>query len=246
MQPSTRRGFLSEVGRGMIAAAIGCRLAAELDLAPALADDDSPERLRFGSLEPLVELMQETDADRLLPQVVERLRGGTPLRDVVAAGSLANARTFGGEDYVGFHTMMAFAPCYRMATQLPAPVAAMPVLKVLYRNSRRIAEHGGPQSEVLHPVSAGDFTGSPDGQALLEAVRRKEMDRAERLFAAISTRPAEDAFDALLIAVQDNSEVHRVVLPYRAWDLLGIVGQEHAHTLLRQSLRYSFRNESEQ
>src|SRR5690606_3143590 len=36
----------------------------------------------------------------------------------------------------------------------------------------------------------------------------------------------------------DNTEVHRTVLPYRAWDLLGLIGPEQAHTLLRQSVRY--------
>jgi hypothetical protein len=29
------------------------------------------------------------------------------LPDVVAAAAFANARTFGGEDYVGFHTLMS-------------------------------------------------------------------------------------------------------------------------------------------
>jgi hypothetical protein len=38
--------------------------------------------------------------------------------------------------------------------------------------------------------------------------------------------------------VEENTEVHRTVLPYRAWDLLDIVGREHAETMLRQSLRY--------
>jgi hypothetical protein len=37
--------------------------------------------------------------------------------------------------------------------------------------------------------------------------------------------------------------VHRVVLPYRAWELVGILGAEHAHTLLRQSVRYCVRAE---
>jgi hypothetical protein len=32
--------------------------------------------------------------------------------------------------------------------------------------------------------------------------------------------------------------VHRVNLPARAWDLIDVVGAEHAHTMLRQSLRY--------
>jgi hypothetical protein len=43
--------------------------------------------------------------------------------------------------------------------------------------------------------------------------------------------------------VQDNTEVHRVVLPYRAYVLLDLVGKEHAHTLLRQSLRYCVKAE---
>jgi hypothetical protein len=34
-----------------------------------------------------------------------------------------------------------------------------------------------------------------------------------------------------------------VVLPYRAWDLLGIIGKEQAHTLLRQSVRYCVKAE---
>ncbi|HWN94314.1 MAG TPA: hypothetical protein VNT99_04725, partial [Methylomirabilota bacterium] len=44
--------------------------------------------------------------------------------------------------------------------------------------------------------------------------------------------------------VQDNTEVHRVVLPYRSWDLLDLIGHNHAHTLLRQSVRYCVKAES--
>lgn len=44
--------------------------------------------------------------------------------------------------------------------------------------------------------------------------------------------------------MQDNTEVHRVVLPYRAWDLAGLIGKEQAHTLLRQSVRYCVKAEA--
>jgi hypothetical protein len=43
--------------------------------------------------------------------------------------------------------------------------------------------------------------------------------------------------------VEDDTEVHRVVLPYRAWDLLGLIGRDQATTLLRQSVRYCIRAE---
>jgi hypothetical protein len=42
----------------------------------------------------------------------------------------------------------------------------------------------------------------------------------------------------LLYLVQDHADVHRVVLAWRAWVLLDFTGKEHAHTLLRQSVRF--------
>jgi hypothetical protein len=101
-QPTqTRREFLSEVGKGMVTAAVGYSLAHELGLSSAYAEDIET-RLEFGALEPLVQLMQDTPAPKLLPILVEKLRTGTELRQLVAAGAFANARAFVGEDYVGF------------------------------------------------------------------------------------------------------------------------------------------------
>jgi hypothetical protein len=238
-----RREFLKDVGTGVVVASVGSSLAADLGFAPAFADQ-GPQRLTFGAREPLVSLMQETPADRLLPLVVERLRQGTPLRELVAAAALANARTFGGEDYVGFHTMMAIAPAYHMAAELPEARRALPVLKVLHRNASRIQAYGGPAREVLHPVAAATPSGGrPVRDALRDAVRRSQMDDAERTFAG-AAGSAEEAFNDVLYAVQDATEVHRVVLPYRAWDLLSIIGMEQAHTLLRQSVHYCVRAEN--
>ena len=227
----------------MVTATIGTELARELALTPLLAE--APEaRLQFGALEPLVRLMQETPASRLLPILVGKLRSGTALKDLVAAGAFANARSFGGEDYVGFHTMMALAPGFHMAQGLSTEQRPLPVFKVLYRNTSRIQESGAATREVLRPVTAA---GSPPGQNeagawLREAARSKDVGRAEAAFMAIARTP-EDALDALLQTVQDETEVHRVVLPYRAWDLLGLIGQEEATTLLRQSLRYCVKAE---
>ena len=116
----TRREFLGEVGRGMLVASVGFEVANNLGLAPAMAEE-IPEGLSFGPLEPLVCLMQETPADRLLPALIDQLQAGTDLRRLTAAAALANARTFGGEDYVGFHTMMALAPALHMAQELARP-----------------------------------------------------------------------------------------------------------------------------
>ncbi|WP_435008878.1 hypothetical protein P12x_000129 [Tundrisphaera lichenicola] len=247
MNDRTRRGFLADVGRGALVATLGSGTAFDLGLAHARTDEGgSRERLLFGDREALVELMQETPVDRLVPVLVEKIRAGAELRDLVAAAALANARTFGGEDYVGFHTMMALAPAFHMSRDLPEDRRALPVLKVLYRNTARIGEFGGPSKEVLHPVEPCDSsTGRAGAEALRDAMRAKDMDRAEATFASLVRGGPDEAFNDLLPTVQDNTEVHRTVLPYRAWDLLGLIGPDHAHTLLRQSVRYCVKSERE-
>jgi hypothetical protein len=228
----------------MLVASVGLGTAFDMGLSPARAEDDGGGRITFGGLEPLVGLMQETAVGKLVPVLVEKLNTGTDLKQLVAAAALANARTFGGEDYVGFHTLMALAPAYHMARELPTVRRALPVLKVLYRNTNRIQEHGGRASEVLHAVKPGVLSAGHDpGEALRDAVRRKDVNEAEGTFAAIAAVSPDEAFNSLLVAVEDDTEVHRVVLPYRAWELLDVVGRERAHTMLRQSVRYCVKNE---
>lgn len=240
----TRREFLSQVGKGMIVASVGLEAADYLGLAPAHAEE-APSPLVFGDREPLVRLMQETPINALLPALTAELKKGTPLRELTAAAALANARTFGGEDYVGFHTMMAIGPAYHMAQELPTDTQALPLLKVLYRNTNRIQEHGGRKGEVLLdvPVPAAGAL-APDGPKLREAARNKNVAAAESLLKAAACSGPEAAFNDLLYMVHDDTEVHRVVMPYRAWDLLTVIGQDQAHTLLRQSIHYCVRAEA--
>ncbi|MGE0529614.1 MAG: hypothetical protein AB7P49_21390, partial [Bdellovibrionales bacterium] len=240
----SRRDFVSEVTGGMVVASLGASLATDLLASPVNAD--GPDSLTFGPLEPLVDLMQETPADRLLPILATRLREGTDIRRLLTAAALANARAFGGEDYIGFHTMMALSPAWHMAQELPDTQKALPIFKVLYRNTSRIQANGGARAEVLHQVAPGQLPEGRNGAELLrDYVRRRDVNQAERTFAALAQGRPEDAFNHLLLEVEDATEVHRVVLPYRAWDLLGIIGREQAHTLLRQSVRYCVRNENE-
>ena len=237
-----RRQFLVEVGRGMITASLGLTAASQLAMASTFVVQE-PEPLSFGAFEPLVGLLTDTPADKLVRTVAEKLRTGTSLRDLVTAGALANARTFGGEDYVGFHTMMALAPSYRMAMALPKEKQPLPVLKLLYRNTHRLQEYGGRTHEVLRTVLPTTLPAGPTGgEVLRDAVRGGDMAAAEGAFAALARAPGQ-AFNALLEAVQDGTDVHRVVMPHRAWDLLDIIGKEHAHTLLRQSVHYCVKGE---
>ena len=160
-----RREFLADVGRGMLVASVGSALAQDLGLAPAALADGGDRRLTFGPMEPLVALMQETPADRLLPAVVERMKGGTDLRQLVAAAALANARTFGGQDYDGYHALMALVPAYQMSCELPEAQRALPVLKVLYRNTNHIQQMGGHVARGAASGRAGRLARGPASAA---------------------------------------------------------------------------------
>jgi hypothetical protein len=233
-----RRQFLAEVGQGMLVASVGSALAVDLGFASrAFAEGSAAGRLTFGELEPLVALMQDTQADKLLPLVVGKLKSGTELRTVVAAAALANARTFGGHDYDGYHTFMALTPAYQMAQELPDDRRALPVLKVLHRNARFIEKFGGSEKESLHvcdPVQNDKIS----VESLRDCTRQADQAKAEKTLALLAKQSPEDAYNAVQMAIEDDVDVHRVVLSWRAWATLDLTGKEQAATLLRQSVRY--------
>lgn len=230
IHPRTRREFLADFGRGALTAAVGLRVANDLGLGAAWAQE-SPASIDFGKAEGLVGLLQETPIDKLLPLLVEKLRSGTTLRDLVSAAALANARSFGGEDYIGFHSMFALKPAYQMAQDLPEDRRPLAVLKALYRNTDRIHAFG---KEVLRPVEASAGT----GEAVRDDIRGKDLKGAEAKYAALCKAGPAAALNEVQAALRDSTEVHRVNMVYRAWGLLDLVGLDHAHTLLRQSLHY--------
>ena len=237
MNTHSRREFLSDVGQGMLVASLGSTLAGDLGVSTAMAAEDSP-RLSFGKLEPLVGLMQETPTIKILSALVGKLNAGVPLRQLVAAGALANARTFGGENYHGFHTFMSLVPAFDMSREMPKGQEALPVLKVLYRNSFYTEKNGGHAKDVLNPLKAAKLTENAKAvQELRAATNSGDKAKAEQLLAALAGQSIETALNGVLHHVEDNHNVHTVVMPWRAYDVLELTGKEHALTLLRQSIR---------
>src|SRR5436190_381963 len=106
-QRNSRREFLADVGRGMLVAGVGWNAALDMGFARKAFGEETATPIHFGDYEALVALMQETAPDKLLPILAEKLNTGTPLKTLLTAGVLANGRSFGGEDYIGFHTLMA-------------------------------------------------------------------------------------------------------------------------------------------
>jgi hypothetical protein len=221
----------------MVIAGVGSAVAADLGLSFAAADDAS-QRIVLGEWRPLVDLLEQTPLEKLQPVLVEKLKSGeTTVQQLVAAGALANAEVFGGTDYVGFHTAMAMRPALEMSRQMPENRRPMPVLKVLYQNTEQIQRSGGPK-QALHAVHADSSNEKLSGELLREATRKPDLAHAEAIFAGLSQRSYESAYDDLQDMVQDDIDVHRFVLAHRTYRLIDVVGSEFAHTLLRQCVRF--------
>src|SRR6266404_3020051 len=153
---TSRRQFIESVGCGMLAAGLGSTLAQELGFSTAFAREGS-DALDFGSYDSLVDLLQSTPLNKLQPLLVEKLNcGEANLQSLLAAGALANAEAFGGEDYTGFHTAMAMLPAQNMINLLPTERQPLPILKVLYRNSAQIQALGGPSKKTLRALQAAE------------------------------------------------------------------------------------------
>lgn len=241
MSISSRRRFMQNVGSGMLVAGLGSSLAIELGTASEDSFRPTNAVNDYGSLGRWVTMMQELKPDKLQVKMVEELgNGGVTLRDLVAAAALANAETFGGQDYVGYHAEMALLPALQMSAELSGPRKPLPVLKVLYRNSSRIQQFG-PKKKTLKPIEgqkAQAVTVDQFGPELRQLVRQADMDKAEQLFATLHQNDSSLAFDTLLYTIADEVDVHRFVLAYRGLGLIDVAGEEHSHTLLRQCVRH--------
>lgn len=240
MSESSRRQFLQNVGSGMLVAGLGSQLAIELGVAGE--SDLNPTRSNpYGDLGPWVTRMQEQHPDKLQIEMVSALNEEkVSLKQLVAAAALANAETFGGQDYVGYHAEMALIPALQMADDLPKQRRPLPVLKVLYRNTSRIQQFG-PHRKTLQPVKLdSERTETVDrfGPELRRLVRQADMNKAEQLFATVCKTDSKQAFDTMLYTIADEVDVHRFVLAYRGMGLIDVAGKAHSHTLLRQCVRH--------
>lgn len=236
MSQSHRREFLQEVGGGMLAVLVGSSLATEL----GLADEDKKEAKAKtpAGLNRLAQVIQQTQTKDLLPALHAELKNGVGLKELIAAGALANVRAFGGQDYNGYHSFMALCPAYAMAAALPEQERPLPILKVLYRTSTHIHGARCADNDYLTKVEPIKLDGKASpGEQMREATRARNLGQAEKIFAALPGTP-EQTYDDVQLLIQDDLNVHRVVLAWRAWEVLDFIGKDHARDMLRQTVRF--------
>src|SRR5205085_7801726 len=153
---------------------------------------------------------------------------------------LVNLVTFGGSEYVGFHTDIAMLPEMEMNCQLMDESQSLPVMKVLYRNAKQIQSVGGASKTTLEAIHAAEHAteGLPGdaGVQIRDACRKLDVESGERLLAEVGGKPI-DAFNALQPAIQDDLNVHRFVFAHRTYGLVGLLGEDYSYSILRQCVR---------
>ena len=191
--------------------------------------------------------MQETPADRLLPAVVERMRAGPtsasswrPPPWPTPARSAARTTTATTRSWRCCRPTRCRASCPRRS----GPCRSSRCSTATPTTSRTSA---AASHEALHPLEAAPL---PEGQAGRRGPPRGDPPAGHgRRPSGPSPRwprgPLDEAYNDLQYLVQDNINVHRVVLAWRAWALLDLTGKEHAHTLLRQSVRFCVDEEAQ-
>jgi hypothetical protein len=199
------------------------------------ADDSKPS----GELDRLSRLLQETTPEKLLGVFKDQLDRGTTLRSLIAGAALANARAFAGQDYDGYHTFMALSPAFALANELPANERMLPIFKVLYRNASLITGASRCHEDHLGEETPATLkTDRSAAEQLLAVSRERKVKEADRIAIAMSKGKPAEVYDEVQPLVRDVMNVHRVVLAWRAWEILDFVGQDQARTMLRQTVRH--------
>ena len=234
---TNRRAFLSDVGRGMLATGLGTSLANDMGFSTAFAHEGSAA-IPLGEYNSLVELMRSTPAEKLQPMLAQMVvQGQVDLKKLIGAGALANAVTFGGCDYVGFHTAMAMLPALEMSRMLADRRQPLPILKVLYRNSQQIQSVGGASKATLEAIHVAEHASEGEvGTQIRDACRKADVNLGEKMLAGVGGSPLK-AFNALQPAIQDDLNVHRFVFAHRTYGLVGLLGEEYSYAMLRQCVR---------
>ena len=84
--------------------------------------------------------MQETPADKLLPLLVEKLKDGTDLRRSSRPPPWPTPAPSAARITTATTPSWPWCRPLQMAQELPEEQQALPVLKVLYRNTNRIQD----------------------------------------------------------------------------------------------------------
>lgn len=247
---STRRQFLAESSR-RLAATTG--YAAILSSLPPVtrAEAAVPSALvRFDAqIEPLVQLIEESPRDDLLPQVAARIQRGTSYREVLAALLLAGIRNVQPRPSVGFkfHCVLVVNACHLASLEGSDEDRWLPIFWALdYFKSSQSDEE---QRSGWRMSAVNEDHVPPPEQArsmFVEAMESWDEAKADAATAGlVRTAGATEVFNLFArFAARDYRSIgHKAIYLANSWRTLQIIGWQHAEPVMR-SLAFALLNHS--
>ncbi len=243
----TRRRFLGSVATGSALALYGAWRAG-LKLPAVSADEarvDAQSVRLVPEIEPLVRLVEDTPRDRIIERVAEKVRQGTPYRQVLAALLLAGVRNIQPRPSVGFkfHAVLVVQSLHLAALASPDSDRWLPVFWGLdyFKGSQAqdVREGDWTMGAVCESAVPQADTAA---QVLCQALDNWDEPMADAAIAGLvrSARP-EPVFELLFrYGARDFRSIgHKAIFAANAHRTLGVIGWQHAEPVLR-SLVYAF------
>ena len=235
-----RRDFLRTVG-----AAASCGLTADIAWPPEVAADMQRE------LDQLSGWLTETPHDRLLEQIVDRIRRGLNYELLASAITQAAARGVQPYPEVGFkfHSVMAMQSVYRASVRLPDADRWLPLIWAAdyFKRSQGLElRQSGWRMPVVKNRSPDN--GARARQALVDALDSWDREAADAAVVSYSeVASSDDVFDLMFrYAARDFRAIgHKTISACNAHRMLARMGWTNRESLLR-SLVAALQNHDDQ
>lgn len=196
-------------------------------------------------IEPLVQFVENTRPERIIEDTYDKLRSGTPVKDMLLASALAVVRSSDlppGHHGGPLHPLAGLHAVHNMAARLPGDYAMMPVIQNVALSNKHIHSPAmGPYIlAAAQPVSEND-----DMEATLTSLRyaagRGVYNACDHYFLYLMQKlsPMQVLEQLLQFAIPKNQlDDHYFLFPVFTWRALEYFGWEYAQYIGRAPVRY--------
>jgi hypothetical protein len=243
--PLSRRSFVAGSMTAGTMAALG-DFAFLQGLSPVAAAETrlGKEKVALsGDIEPLVRLIEDTDRDKLLGVVAERIRGGTSYQQLLAAVFLAGVRGIQPRP-VGFkfHAVLVINSAHLAAIAAPDSDRWLPLFWAI-DNFKGSQERNRNEGDWVMPPPAAE--GAPDSlaaaKAFCAAMDNWDEAAADRAVTALARSAGAAEISELFwrYGARDFRDIgHKAIYAANAYRTLNTIGWRHAEPVCR-SLAYA-------
>jgi hypothetical protein len=196
------------------------------------------------SIEPLVRFIEDTPPAEIVDRTLEKLRNGTPIREMLTASALAVSRSSDlppGHHGGPLHPVVGIHAIGHLAERLEGDNKFLPVVQHVALSNKHI-HHPAMGPYVLleyEPEDCGTIEKAKEAFAI--ACNRGESNKADHIFLWLwDNMPEVEVLDLLLtVAIPKNIvDDHYFAYPGFAWRTLDYIGREHLKNLMRPVVRY--------